>query len=86
MITVASPDFDMVRIPEDLSVIGFDDIQTAAYMGPALTTIRQPFQDMASAAVSMLLDPPTGQDTSRNLVFPATLIVRDSVRRYRPED
>lgn len=75
-----------IRIPEDLSVIGFDDIQTAAYMGPALTTIRQPFQDMASAAVSMLLDPPTGQDTSRNLVFPTTLIVRDSVRRYRPED
>lgn len=72
-----------IRIPEDLSVIGFDDIQTAAYMGPALTTIRQPFQDMASAAVSMLLGAQDGQKTSHNIVFPTTLIVRDSVRQCR---
>ena len=46
-----------LRIPEDLSVVGFDDVQTAAFLGPALTTVRQPLQDMARAAVHRRRDP-----------------------------
>jgi len=33
-----------IRVPEDISVVGFDDIQTAAYMTPPLTTVRQPLK------------------------------------------
>ena len=53
-----------IRIPEDLSVIGFDDIQTAAYMGPALTTVRQPLQDMAATAARMVIDTNEGRQDS----------------------
>ncbi len=45
-----------VRVPEDVSVIGFDDIQAAAFHTPALTTIRQPLNSMGNTAARMLLD------------------------------
>src|SRR5260370_26612356 len=43
-----------LRVPEDVSVIGFDDIQVAAYHNPRLTTIRQPLRDMAETAARSL--------------------------------
>lgn len=70
-----------LRIPEDLSVVGFDDVQTAAFLGPALTTVRQPLQDMASAAAGMLIDTVDGRDPQRHVVLPTTLVVRNSTRR-----
>jgi LacI family transcriptional regulator len=43
-----------IRVPLDLSVIGFDDIEAAALVTPALTTVRQPLQEMGRAAVGLL--------------------------------
>jgi LacI family transcriptional regulator len=43
------------RIPEDVSVVGFDDIQHAAYLNPGLTTVRQPLREMGRAAAEILL-------------------------------
>ena len=65
-----------LKIPEQLSVIGFDDVQTAAYMGPALTTVRQPLQDMAAAAVRMIIDKSHGRPIQNRSIYPTTLIVR----------
>jgi DNA-binding LacI/PurR family transcriptional regulator len=45
-----------LRVPEDVSVIGFDDIQAAAYHTPALTTIRQPLNSMGNMAARILLE------------------------------
>lgn len=45
-----------LRVPEDVSVIGFDDIQLASYSNPALTTIRQPLREMGEIAARTLLD------------------------------
>lgn len=45
-----------LRLPEDLSVVGFDDVPLASYVIPALTTIRQPIHEMAAAAAKLLLD------------------------------
>lgn len=45
-----------LRVPEDVSVIGFDDIQPASYARPALTTIRQPLQQMGEMAAHTILD------------------------------
>jgi DNA-binding LacI/PurR family transcriptional regulator len=45
-----------LRVPRDVSVVGFDDIQAAAYTYPSLTTIRQPLQKMGEIAASTLLD------------------------------
>jgi len=44
-----------LRIPEDLSVIGFDDIPMAAWSAFSLTTIRQPFDDMVQATIQVLM-------------------------------
>lgn len=69
-----------IRIPEDLSVIGFDDVQTAAYMGPTLTTVRQPLQEMASAATRMIVDTINGSSIHKRIIMPTTLVVRNSTR------
>ena len=44
-----------LRVPDDVSVVGFDDIQSAAYQNPALTTVRQPLREMGRAAAETLL-------------------------------
>ena len=43
------------RVPEDVSVVGFDDIQSAAFQNPALTTVRQPLREMGTIAAETLL-------------------------------
>ncbi|MGO8757559.1 MAG: LacI family DNA-binding transcriptional regulator [Terracidiphilus sp.] len=52
-----------LRVPEDISVIGFDDIPSAAYHNPSLTTIRQPLRQMGRTAASLLLRRVRGQVT-----------------------
>jgi DNA-binding LacI/PurR family transcriptional regulator len=75
-----------LRVPEDLSVIGMDDVPAAAVVTPALTTIRQPLVEKGETAGRILL----GQRSSKQkIVFPVELIVRDSTaqpaRRRRPQ-
>ena len=43
-------------MPDDVSVVGFDDIQNSAYITPSLTTVRQPLQEMGEVAARTLLD------------------------------
>lgn len=45
-----------LKVPEDVSVVGFDDLQSSAYYIPALTTVRQPFAEVGRAALAALLD------------------------------
>src|SRR5579883_922269 len=45
-----------LRVPEDVSVIGFDDIPLAAFQNPSLTTVRQPLEEMGAAAARTLVD------------------------------
>jgi DNA-binding LacI/PurR family transcriptional regulator len=45
-----------LHVPDDLSVVGFDDIQNSAYISPPLTTVRQPMQEMGKIAARTLLD------------------------------
>lgn len=71
-----------LRIPEDLSVVGFDDVQTAAFLGPALTTVRQPLQDMARAAVRMLIEALSTDDVIQpHIIMPTSLVVRNSTQQ-----
>jgi LacI family transcriptional regulator len=44
-----------IKLPEELAVIGFDDTALALHMVPALTTVRQPFQEMGKSAAELLL-------------------------------
>src|SRR5262249_59069645 len=45
-----------LRVPEDISVVGFDDIQSAAYHNPSLTTVRQPLREMGTLAAKLILE------------------------------
>ncbi|MGV9769774.1 LacI family DNA-binding transcriptional regulator [Microbacterium sp. NPDC003461] len=69
-----------LRIPEDLSVVGFDDIPEAVASTPALTTVRQSLHAMGAAAVRMLLGIFDGRD-GEHIRMPAELVVRGSTSR-----
>jgi DNA-binding LacI/PurR family transcriptional regulator len=72
-----------VRVPEDVSVVGFDDIQNAAYQNPGLTTVRQPLREMGRAAAEILLrriHRPGSELHERHVVEPE-LVVRESTGR-----
>jgi len=68
-----------LRIPDDVSVLGFDDIPQVQNVRPALTTVRQPLEKMGRVATQMLLDllKDPQKDVSR-VELPTELIVRDS--------
>jgi DNA-binding LacI/PurR family transcriptional regulator len=69
------------RVPEDVSVIGFDDIQSAAYQNPGLTTVRQPLRQMGVIAAETLLarvNSPRQSEYPQEIVVKPELIVRAS--------
>jgi len=66
-----------IRIPEDISVIGFDGIEVAEYYSPALDTISQPAEQMAVSAIDALFAMLQGEQTS-HIVYEATLLKRGS--------
>ncbi len=68
-----------LRIPEQLSVIGFDDLVEARLASPPLTTVRQPVPEIGAAALRSLLDLRGGYPVARRLELATELIARDSV-------
>ena len=70
-----------LRVPEDVSVVGYDDVQMAAWKIYDLTTLRQPANRMVDATVKLLLGMINGEDTGpRKIEIDSTLIVRGSAR------
>ncbi len=68
-----------LHIPEDLSVVGFDDLPVAQWVGPPLTTVRQPLMDMAAAAAETVVAMAAGDRPAQTRVELATeLVVRES--------
>jgi DNA-binding LacI/PurR family transcriptional regulator len=73
------------RIPEDISVVGFDDIQEAPYVRPALTTVRQDFAAVGQAALALMLEVlDDGESTPDPVVLPPNLQVRASTAPVGP--
>ena len=71
-----------LRVPDDLSIVGFDDIPSAAYTQPGLTTVRQPTTDVAEAAVKLLLRQiDSGETSPAPIEFPSKLVIRGSTGR-----
>jgi LacI family transcriptional regulator len=76
-----------LRVPEDVSVMGFDDIQGASYHTPSLTTIRQPLNSMGNTAARMLLQRIRGgpnQDYPDQVPIVPELIIRESTLPPNP--
>ncbi|OHE66899.1 MAG: hypothetical protein A2Z99_20175 [Treponema sp. GWB1_62_6] len=68
-----------VRIPEEMSLVGIDDIEMSAFTTPKLTTMRQPMQTIASAAVETLIGAMGGKDKpAARIVLEAEPVIRDS--------
>jgi LacI family transcriptional regulator len=67
-----------LRVPEDLSVIGFDDIPEAAQSKPPLTTMAQPLHDLGAQALTMLIELLAGHDVPSHVQLPAKIVVRAS--------
>ena len=74
-----------LRVPEDLSLVGFDDLPTSQWESPPLTTIRQPLREMGALAVRMVLGSSGSVDVENPHVELATdLVVRESTAPPRP--
>lgn len=76
-----------LNVPDDLSVVGFDDVPAAARAEPALTTVRQPHVEKGRRAARLLLDTLRGPapDGPQGIILPTELIVRRSTARQRLE-
>lgn len=66
------------RVPEDVAVIGFDDIEIARYTDPPLTTVRQPIEQIGQTIAEQLLRLLAGERIDPVTVLPTELIIRDS--------
>jgi len=74
------------QVPADVSIVGFDDIESAAFHNPSLTTIRQPLYQMGSTAARMLLQRIRGQATFPDFVpIHPELIIRESTCPPNPK-
>jgi len=70
-----------LRVPQDVSIVGFDDVQSAAFQNPGLTTVRQPLRTMGILAAEEILRQiatPTERHSSRRVVVDPELIVHES--------
>jgi LacI family transcriptional regulator len=75
-----------VRVPEDCSVVGFDDVPQAAISVPALSTVRQPMEVMGTLSVGIVLDAINAVRQKRDVPIvrrrvPAELVTRESTRQ-----
>jgi len=72
-----------LQVPEDISIIGYDDIQLAQYITPSLTTIHQPKFRLGAKAVDTLLERINNESTQpKTIQLTPSLVVRDSVKTF----
>jgi LacI family transcriptional regulator len=71
-----------LQVPQDIALVGFDDIPVASALEPPLTTVRQPIERLGSTAVDLLLrvlENPSGKEVPvHRVILPTELVVRDS--------
>lgn len=74
------------RVPEDISILGFDDMGYTKYLVPRLTTVKKPTTTLVEEGVTALTNLVTGVPVvTKKAVFPPSLVVRDSVKDLRNE-
>jgi len=71
-----------LRVPEDVSLVGFDDMPTSSFMTPPLTSVRQPVYEVGLYAARMLLDM-MGVPRRSGAVAPLELMVRETTRKWQ---
>jgi len=66
------------RVPDDVAVIGFDDVEVARYTDPPLTTVRQPIAELGRSLVRQVLRLAAGEHVEPALLLPTELVIRES--------
>jgi LacI family transcriptional regulator len=73
-----------VRVPEEMAIVGYDDIEFAGAAAVPLTSVRQPARKLGRTAAELLIAETSGEPIRhRQLVFQPELVVRDSTRASR---
>ncbi|WP_192036739.1 LacI family DNA-binding transcriptional regulator [Halomonas sp. YLGW01] len=74
-----------LRLPDELSIIGYDDIDIGRYASPALTTIHQPIYELGATAIAQLIERlEHGRPFDPVTALPPSLVIRESVRQRLP--
>ena len=74
-----------LRVPEDVAVVGNEDISVSAFMTPALTTLATPYKEMAEEAMELMLEQIDGRHEARCVKLKIPLIVRESCGANTPK-
>jgi len=74
------------RVPEDLSIVGFDDLDLARMSDPSLTTVHQDIAEKGRCAVQMILDAADGNADKQECILPIRLIERESVAEHTEKE
>jgi len=75
-----------MKVPEDISIIGFDDIELATAVNPTLTTMAQPMEEIAELATNLLIEKKQGNNEdwyNREHLLSAKLVIRESTQQLR---
>jgi DNA-binding LacI/PurR family transcriptional regulator len=76
-----------LRVPEDLSIVGFDDMFLASAMNPPLSTVRQPARELGAKALELVIEAVERPDIARTqAILPYELVWRSSVLPNSPRD
>jgi LacI family transcriptional regulator len=67
-----------LRVPDDVALVGFDDVEAACFTIPALTTVHQPLYEMGAAAARTVVAAAEGREIERHIEVPTRLVVRES--------
>ncbi len=74
-----------IRVPEDVAVVGYGNLEVAAFVTPPLTTLATPYEAIAEMAMELMLEQLEGQDTPRQITLQTSLIVRKSCGAHRQQ-
>lgn len=74
------------QVPEDVSIVGFDNVSFSEHVRPRLSTVEQGFNEMGSRATELLLDIYEGKDVEKHCYLPHKIIIRESVARNRRQN
>ena len=70
-----------IAVPEQIQLVGFDDIAWAGLFSPELTTIHQPIDRIAETAMDLIMNYSESEEKGANIIYPVSLIERETTKK-----